>query len=594
MVRDAFARAQARPRRKLTLVHKNNVLVHAGHLWSRTVDAVAAEFPDVTVDYLHVDAATIFLATDPARFDVIVTRTTCSATSSPTLAAAVTGGIGLAASGNVNPTAPPRACSSRSTARRPTSPASPRPTRPPRSSRPACCSTTSATRRGGAHHRRRRGRHRRARRSAAIHAGGGGGHRVARGRGGIGRLTTLPPLRKDYRVRHDHPCVHPPIETNANARSDAERSEILADPGFGNHFTDHMFLTEWTPDRDWHDPRVVPYGPLSLDPATAVLHYAQEIFEGLKAYAHADGSCGCSVPRPTRPGCSARAHRLALPELPVEWFIGSVRSLIETDRAWVPTGEERSLYLRPFMFASEVPGRPAQPARHVLGDRVARPRLLLRGHQAGRHLALQRVQPGGRRWHGRREVRRQLRRQPAAPAGGRDARLRAGRLPGLGGAPLGRGARRHEPVHRARRRIDRHARAQCSILEGNHPRLDPGHRQDLATTSSSARSRSTTGATASPTARSPRSSPAAPPRWSLRWASSSGTVARVVSAEGEPGKVTADIRSALVDIQYGRAEDRHGWDDPRGLTSAEHEMCSLSTFQPGSNVERGAHLVAGS
>ncbi|SKB03515.1 3-isopropylmalate dehydrogenase [Aeromicrobium choanae] len=102
VVRDAFARAQARPRRKLTLVHKNNVLVHAGHLWSRTVDAVAAEFPDVSVDYLHVDAATIFLATDPARFDVIVTDNLFGDILTD-LAAAITGGIGLAASGNVNP-----------------------------------------------------------------------------------------------------------------------------------------------------------------------------------------------------------------------------------------------------------------------------------------------------------------------------------------------------------------------------------------------------------------------------------------------------------------------------------------------------------
>ena len=102
VVRDAFARAQARPRRKLTLVHKNNVLVHAGHLWTRTVDAVAAEFPDVAVDYLHVDAATIFLVTDPSRFDVIVTDNLFGDILTD-LAAAITGGIGLAASGNINP-----------------------------------------------------------------------------------------------------------------------------------------------------------------------------------------------------------------------------------------------------------------------------------------------------------------------------------------------------------------------------------------------------------------------------------------------------------------------------------------------------------
>ena len=103
VVRDAFERAQARPRRKLTLVHKNNVLVHAGHLWTRIFNAVATEYPEVTTDYLHVDAATIFLTTQPERFDVIVTDNLFGDILTD-LAAAVTGGIGLAASGNVNPT----------------------------------------------------------------------------------------------------------------------------------------------------------------------------------------------------------------------------------------------------------------------------------------------------------------------------------------------------------------------------------------------------------------------------------------------------------------------------------------------------------
>ncbi|NLF05427.1 MAG: 3-isopropylmalate dehydrogenase [Actinomycetales bacterium] len=102
VVRYALAQAAARPRKKLTLVHKHNVLVHAGHLWRRTVEAVNAEFPDVTVDYLHVDAATIFLVTDPSRFDVIVTDNLFGDILTD-LAAAITGGIGLAASGNVNP-----------------------------------------------------------------------------------------------------------------------------------------------------------------------------------------------------------------------------------------------------------------------------------------------------------------------------------------------------------------------------------------------------------------------------------------------------------------------------------------------------------
>ncbi|MEV1054796.1 3-isopropylmalate dehydrogenase [Streptomyces sp. NPDC049887] len=103
VVRDAFARADARPRRKLTLVHKNNVLVHAGHMWKKIFDEVALEYPAVTTDYLHVDAATIFFVTQPERFDVIVTDNLFGDILTD-LAAAVTGGIGLAASGNINPT----------------------------------------------------------------------------------------------------------------------------------------------------------------------------------------------------------------------------------------------------------------------------------------------------------------------------------------------------------------------------------------------------------------------------------------------------------------------------------------------------------
>lgn len=102
VVRDAFARAQARPRKKLTLVHKNNVLTFAGHLWTNIFNKVAEEFPEVTTDYIHVDAATIYLVTDPARFDVIVTDNLFGDIITD-LAAAVSGGIGVAASGNINP-----------------------------------------------------------------------------------------------------------------------------------------------------------------------------------------------------------------------------------------------------------------------------------------------------------------------------------------------------------------------------------------------------------------------------------------------------------------------------------------------------------
>src|SRR4029450_12785427 len=144
VVRDAFARAQARPRRKLTLVHKNNVLVHAGHLWSRTVEAVARDFPDVGTDYLHVDAATIFLVTDPGRFDVIVTDNLFGDIITD-LAAAVCGGIGLAASGNIDATRtnPSMFEPVHGRAPRGTSRARASPTRPRRSCRWRFCSHTS-------------------------------------------------------------------------------------------------------------------------------------------------------------------------------------------------------------------------------------------------------------------------------------------------------------------------------------------------------------------------------------------------------------------------------------------------------------------
>lgn len=143
------------------------------------------------------------------------------------------------------------------------------------------------------------------------------------------------------------------LEANPHATSDADRAAILADPGFGTHFTDHMFIADWTSQDGWHDARVVPYGPITLDPSAAVLHYAQEIFEGLKAYAHEDGSTQLFRPDQNAARLQRSAQRLALPELPVEWFLGSIESLIDADAAWVPSGGETSLYLRPFMYASE-------------------------------------------------------------------------------------------------------------------------------------------------------------------------------------------------------------------------------------------------
>ena len=152
------------------------------------------------------------------------------------------------------------------------------------------------------------------------------------------------PSTREYTVSR-RPAVHP----------DAEREAILANPGFGKKFTDHMVLATWTPGEGWHDGKVTAYGPISLDPSAAVLHYAQEIFEGMKAYRHADGSIWTFRPEANAARFARSARRLALPELPEADFLASLRALVEVDQAWVPNGEagEASLYLRPFMFASE-------------------------------------------------------------------------------------------------------------------------------------------------------------------------------------------------------------------------------------------------
>lgn len=134
---------------------------------------------------------------------------------------------------------------------------------------------------------------------------------------------------------------------------DADREAALASPRFGTVFTDHMARVSYSHDGGWHDRRVEPYGPLQLDPATAVLHYGQEIFEGLKAYRHADGSVWTFRPQANAARFARSAQRLALPVLSEADFIGAIEALVRTDVAWVPSGEETSLYLRPFMYASE-------------------------------------------------------------------------------------------------------------------------------------------------------------------------------------------------------------------------------------------------
>ena len=144
-----------------------------------------------------------------------------------------------------------------------------------------------------------------------------------------------------------------PLTANPSPVAEDERKAILAGLHFGDSFTDHMAHARWKQGEGWGDYGVIPYGKLSLSPATAVLHYGQEIFEGIKAYRHDDGSVWTFRPRYNAARLNASARRLALPELSEEDFVASLVDLVRADAAWVPSGEGESLYLRPFAFASE-------------------------------------------------------------------------------------------------------------------------------------------------------------------------------------------------------------------------------------------------
>jgi branched-chain amino acid aminotransferase len=163
------------------------------------------------------------------------------------------------------------------------------------------------------------------------------------------------------------------VTTTDHPVDDDRLAEILANPGFGQHFTDHMYVAEWTPQEGWHDARITPYAPLTLDPATAVLHYAQEIFEGMKAYRHEDGSVWTFRPEENAARMVRSSYRLALPELAVGDFVASVDALVATDARWVPEpAGEKSLYVRPFMFASET-FLGVRPSQHVTYMVIASP-----------------------------------------------------------------------------------------------------------------------------------------------------------------------------------------------------------------------------
>lgn len=141
------------------------------------------------------------------------------------------------------------------------------------------------------------------------------------------------------------------FEPNSKPVADEERARLLADPGFGRVFTDHMAIIEYE-DGGWQDARITARHPFTMDPASPVLHYAQEIFEGLKAYHRPNGGAALFRPEANARRFAQSATRMAMPPLPEEMFLESVRALVRADREWIPETKEGSLYLRPFMIAS--------------------------------------------------------------------------------------------------------------------------------------------------------------------------------------------------------------------------------------------------
>ena len=166
--------------------------------------------------------------------------------------------------------------------------------------------------------------------------------------------------------------LHFDVEATTTPTSAERRAEILAAPGFGRVFTDHMAIAKWSPDKGWYDARIQAYGPLAMDPATQVFHYAQAIFEGFKAYAQPDGSVATFRPEANAERFRRSAVRMALPDLPAEDFVAAADALVRTDIEWVPTAEGTSLYLRPFMMATEV-GLGVRPAQDVTFLIIASP-----------------------------------------------------------------------------------------------------------------------------------------------------------------------------------------------------------------------------
>ncbi|MFF4751921.1 branched-chain amino acid aminotransferase [Streptomyces sp. NPDC002514] len=355
------------------------------------------------------------------------------------------------------------------------------------------------------------------------------------------------------------------LKPSAHPLPAAERAAILANPGFGRHFTDHMVTIRWTEGRGWHDGQLVPYAPIPLDPATNVLHYAQEIFEGLKAYRRPDGSVATFRPDQNARRFQRSAHRLAMPELPVETFIEACDVLVRQDKDWVPAhGGEDSLYLRPFMIATEV-GLGVKPADEYLFLAIASP--------AGAYFA------GGVKpvsiWVSEDRVR-------AVPGGMGDAKTGGNYAASL----LAQAEAAAEGCDQVcyldaveHQWVEELGGMNLYFVYGNKIVTPP-----LSGSILEGVTRDSLLTLARDLGYEAEESPVSVEQWqrdsqdgTLTEVFACGTAAVITpvgtvkrasgewkQSEGEPGKVTLELRQALLDVQRGITEDRHGWMHPLG------------------------------
>jgi branched-chain amino acid aminotransferase len=159
---------------------------------------------------------------------------------------------------------------------------------------------------------------------------------------------------------------------NQNPISNSERDKRVSEPGFGKYYTDNMVVAQWSEATGWQDAELKAYGPLTLDPATMVFHYGQEVFEGMKAYSQPDGGISLFRPEANAKRFAKSAARIALPEMPVDFFVKTVEELVKQEKNWVPKKIGESLYLRPFLIATEV-GLGVRPSNHATYVLIATP-----------------------------------------------------------------------------------------------------------------------------------------------------------------------------------------------------------------------------